>query len=73
MKKTLLTIGIGLLVLGVLSLLVSLFFRWSYYSVLDGSSELYMRLDRNKTIFLFIGLALAVSGITVLIVRHLKK
>lgn len=72
MKKTLLTIGVGLLVLGVLSLMVSLFFRWSYYSVLDGSSDLYIRLDRNKTIFLFVGIGLAVSGAVVLLIRRVK-
>ena len=69
MKKALLIIGIIILVAGVTALLLALFFRWTYYGVLDGSQALYDRLHRRMVISLVAGIILAVIGTACLIVR----
>ena len=70
MKKALLIIGIAVLVLGVIALLLALFFRWAYMGVLDGTQALYDRLHRRMIISLVIGIILAVIGAVCLIVRR---
>ncbi len=67
--KKLLIVGIVCLALGVLSLLIAVFSRFSYYHVMDGSSELYTALHRRMIVFGVIGLVLAVIGAVCLIIR----
>ncbi len=67
--KKLLIVGIVCLVIGALCLLFALLSRFSYYHVLDGSSELYAALHRRMIVFGAIGLVLAVIGAVCLIVR----
>lgn len=69
MKKLLLIIGIVSLIACVLSLLLAALSLHGYYHVLDGSSELYVRLHRRMILFFIIGLVLAVIGIVCLIIR----
>ena len=47
MKKALLIIGIVIIVACVVALIMALFFRFSYYHVLDGTQALYDRLHRR--------------------------
>ena len=70
MKKALLIIGIIVLVLGVISLLLSLFFRWAYMGVLDGSQNMYQTLKFRMLAFLTAGILLSVIGAVCLIVRR---
>ena len=70
MKKILLIIGIIGIVAGVLSLLLSLFNRFAYYSLLDGSPEMYAGLRHQMIVFLVVGLVLTVAGIVCLVVRR---
>ena len=67
--KKLLIVGIVCLALGVLSLLIAVFSRFSYYHVMDGSSGLYTALHRRMIVFGVIGLVLAVIGAVCLIIR----
>ena len=69
MKKTLLIIGIVCLVIGALALAFGLFSRFGYYHVLDGSSELYMRLHKRMVIGYIVAAVFAVSGAICLIMR----
>ena len=71
MKKVMLIGGIVLIVAGVISLLLGVFFRHEYYNVLDGSSELYARLHNRMIVFFIIGAVLAVAG-TLCAVFHTK-
>ena len=70
MKKALLIIGIIVLVLGVISLLLALFFRWAFTGVLDGSQNLYQTLKFRMYAFLIAGIILSVIGTVCLIVRR---
>ena len=69
MKRLLLIVGIIGLVVGVLSFLFSLFNRFAYYHVLDGSAELYSTLHRKMIVFFVIGIVLAVGGMVSFIIR----
>ena len=69
MKVFLLIIGIVCIVACVLSLLYSAFNQYAHRHVLDGSSELYSRLQRRSTIFLISGIVLALLGAACLIIR----
>ena len=71
MKKVMLIGGIVLIVAGVISLLLGVFFRHAYYNVLDGSSELYARLHNRMIVFFIIGAVMAVAG-TLCAVFHTK-
>ncbi|MBO4680964.1 MAG: hypothetical protein J5623_03600 [Clostridiales bacterium] len=70
MRKALLIIGIIVLALGVSALLLALFFKWAYSSVLDGSQALYDRLHQRMIISLVAGIILAVIGVVCLIARR---
>ena len=69
MKRLLLIVGIACLIAGVLSLLIGAFNRFGYYSVLDGSSELYARLHQWMIIGFTAGIVLVVIGAACLIIR----
>ena len=73
MKKTLLIIGIVLLVSAAVCLALALYFHWAVYSVLDGSQNLYDRLFRMRRSFLLSGIGLSVSGALILVIRRLMK
>ena len=73
MKKTLLTIGIVLLVLAMICLLVGLFYHWAVFSVMDGSQNLYDRLFRMRRIFLFSGIGFFLSGVVFLAISHVLE
>ncbi|MBR5048543.1 MAG: hypothetical protein IKX74_02685 [Erysipelotrichaceae bacterium] len=62
MKKTLMIIGIILLVTAALCLLAALFFHHMHGSVMDGSAALYARLQNRFLLFLRIGIALGAAG-----------
>ena len=69
MKVFLLIVGIVCIVACVLSLLFSAFNHYAHRHVLDGSAELYQRLQRRATIFLITGIVLALLGAACLIIR----
>ena len=69
MKTFLMVVGIVLIAAAVLSLLFAAFSRYGYYHTLDGSHELYERLEARMKLFFVIGLVLAVLGAACLIVR----
>ena len=69
MKKILLVVGILLIVAGVLSLAFAAINWFGYYHVLDGSHDLYERLNRRRIIFGIAGLVLTAIGIVCLIIR----
>ena len=69
MKKILLVVGILLIVAGVLSLAYAAINWFGYYHVLDGSHDLYERLNRRRIIFGIAGLVLTAIGIVCLIIR----
>ncbi|MBO4327323.1 MAG: hypothetical protein J5950_08625 [Clostridia bacterium] len=69
MKKLLLIFGIIIIVAGVVSMLFAALNRFAYYHTLDGSADLYQRLQRRMTVSLVIGIALAVIGTALLIIR----
>lgn len=73
MKKTLLTIGIVLLVLAMICLLAGLFYHWAVFSVMDGSQNLYDRLFRMRRIFLFSGIGFFLSGVVFLAISHVLE
>ena len=69
MKKILLVVGILLIVAGVLSLAFAAINWFGYYHTLDGSHDLYERLNRRRFIFGIAGLVLTAIGIVCLIIR----
>ena len=69
MKKFLLVMGILLIVASVLSLAFAAINWFGYYHVLDGSHDLYERLNRRRIIFGIAGLVLTAIGIVCLIIR----
>lgn len=69
MKKALLIVGIVLIVIGALALLFAALNLYMYYSVLDGSSALYARLQQRATVFFIAGGILAALGTAGLCVR----
>ena len=69
MKKALFIIGIAIVVACAVALIMALFFRFSYYHVLDGSQALYNRLHRRMIISFIAGIVLAVIAAVCFIVR----
>ena len=69
MKKLLVIVGCIGLITGVLSLLLSAFFRHGYYNVLDGSGDLYASLHQRMIVFFVVGVILAVIGIASMVIR----
>ncbi len=69
MKNLVLIIGVISLVVCILSLLFSAFNWYGYHHVLDGTSELYIRLRQRMIISLVIGLVFGGIGIASLIIR----
>ena len=72
MKKVLLTIGITLVVLGVIALLWALINGYMLNHVMDGSADLYERLRNRMRISMLVGIAAELVGIVCLVLR-LKK
>ncbi len=73
MKKTLLIIGIILLIAAVISFGICGFFRWAAGSVLDGTASLYARLFRRYRIFLSLGIGLSVPGAALVVISRVIK
>ena len=69
MKKTLLIIGIVLIVICVLSLMYAALNMFGYRSVLDGSADLYSRMHRRGIIFGITGIVLAAAAVACFIIR----
>ena len=69
MKKVLLILGIILMIACVLSLLVGAFNLYGYYHVMDGSQELYRRLQERMVMFLITGTVLGCASIACLVIR----
>ncbi len=72
MKKTLLIIGIVIIIAGILSLLFAGLNLFGYYHVLDGSPGLYRSLHQRSIVFAVIGIVLAVIGAVCIRVRKRK-
>lgn len=68
MKKLFGIIGLIALVSGVLSLLLSLFYRWGYYHLMDGSAHQYTMLRERMLLFLIIGIVLGVAGLICMVI-----
>ena len=69
MKKALLIIGIVIIVACVISLALALLFMYSYYNVLDGSSELFARLYRRMVIAFITAGVFAAAAVICFIAR----
>lgn len=69
MKKALLIIGIVIIVACVISLALALLFRYSYFHVLDGSAELYARLNRRMVIAFVTSVVFAAAAVICFIAR----
>lgn len=69
MKKLLLIVGIMSMVACVLSLLLAVMFWIGYYQVLDGSSELYIRLYQRRMICLKSGIIFLIIGTVCMLIR----
>lgn len=69
MKKTLLFLGIITLVIGIFVILWGLLNWFMFYHVLDGSFDLYNRLEMQMIISFAVGAIFTVGGIICLIVR----
>lgn len=70
MKKTLLIIGIILIVAGVLALLAGWLFGYAGSHTLDGSADLYAKQRRMMLIFLIVGAIAVIGGIVCLVARR---
>lgn len=69
MKNLLFVAGIVLILVGVFALIFSVLQGYGYHHLLDGETELYVRLRWRMIIFFIIGIVLAVLGTVCLIVR----
>ena len=69
MKKTLLILGIVIIVACVISLLIAAWNLFAFYHVLDGSPALYDRLHQRSILCFIIGIVFAVVGAVCLIVQ----
>ena len=69
MKTFLMIVGIVLLVACVLSLCIAAVCYFGRNTVLDGSPELYRRLERRALVFGAVGIALALAGTACLVIR----
>lgn len=72
MKKTLLIVGIVIIVIGVLSLLAGLLFWFVRTNTLDGSSSFYDRQKRMMIIHLIIGAVVSIIGTVSVIVSKIS-
>ncbi len=69
MKKALLIIGIVIIVACVISLILALFFRYSFFHVLDGTTALYSRLHRRMIMAFITAGVFAVIAVVCFIAR----
>lgn len=72
MKKLLLILGILNMIAGGFAFLFAAFNLFSYHHVMDGTAELFMRLQQRMNISFAVGIIFAVIGIVCLIL-HAKK
>lgn len=72
MKKLLLILGFLSMIAGVLSFLFAAFNLFSYHHVMDGTAELFMRLQQRMNISFAVGIIFAVIGIVCLILQAKK-
>lgn len=72
MKKTLLIVGIVIIVIGVLSLLAGLLFWFVRTNTLDGSSSFYDRQKRMMIIHLIIGAVVSIIGTVSVIISRIS-
>ena len=72
MKKTLLIVGIVIIVIGVLSLLAGLLFWFVRTNTLDGSGSFYDRQKRMMIIHLIIGAVVSIIGTVSVIVSKIS-
>ena len=68
MKKQLLILGIVIIAVGVIALIFSALQLYGYYHLLDGDSDLYIRLHRRMITFLTVGIILVVIGVLCIII-----
>ncbi len=73
MKKTFKTAGIVLLVMAVVSLGVSLFFRWMATSVMDATADFYSRMFTRSHVFMYLALGIGLAGAVLLVLYFVKK
>ena len=73
MKKTFKTASIVLLVLAVISLGVSLFFRWMAMSVMDARTDFYTRMFVRSRVFMYLALGIGLAGAVLLVMYFVKK
>ena len=69
MKKLLLIIGVVIIIAGVIALLFSALQRYGYYHLLDGDTDLYIRLHWGMIISFVLGIVLVAIGAGCLIIR----
>jgi uncharacterized membrane protein len=68
MENLLLIIGIISMIVSVLALLYAALNRNGYYNLLDGESDMYVRMHRRMIVFFVIGIVLAVIGVACIII-----
>lgn len=69
MKKTLLIVGIMLIIMGVFGLLLGLLFWYVRMHTLDGSAGLYAKQNRLMIVFLLTGAIVLAAGIMCLVLK----
>ena len=69
MKKSLLLIGILLIIAAVICLALGALNLFGYYNVMDGSNDLYQTMHQRMTIFFTVGIILGVIGAVSLVIR----
>ena len=69
MKKLLLIAGIIVLIACALSLAFAVLNLFGYHHVLDGSPELYNRLNQRMTVLFIAGAVLAAIGVICIIIH----
>lgn len=73
MKTFLLIVSIVMIALAVVSSAYAALNLFGYYHTLDGSHELYERLQKRATTFFVIGIVLAVLGAAGFVIRALLR
>lgn len=69
MKKLLLIFGIVSIIICVLFVLFALLNLFGYYTVLDGTADLYSKLHQRMIVFFVIGIIFAAIGTVCIIFR----
>lgn len=69
MKKLLLIVGVISIIACVLSLLFAALNLYGYYHVLDGDSDLFIRMEQRMVVSFVIGIVLALVSAVCLFIR----